>query len=508
MSLIVPDKKLILPDEYDDSYHLKYVSPPTIGKFMQSNAFIRGLRGPIGSGKSSGSAMEIFRRASLQEHNNLGGIKKRRTRFAVVRNTNNQLETTTVKTWLDWFPENIFGRFYMRYPMRHYIRYKDIESEVWFIALDKPDDIKKLLSLELTGAWVNEARETPYEIIEMLTGRVGRYPAEKDGGQTWSGVIMDTNSPEDDHWWAILEGVAPVPDNWAPPEDVEMFIQPPAMFEKRDGKEIKWELNLNAENLANLNPKYYQRYASGKPQSKIRIYIGNKYGTDTEGKQVYDEFNEDVHVAKEPLKRIPGGIIIVGLDFGRTPAACFSQRTARGQWQDIHELVTQNMGAERFAVLLKQECASVFPGCNFQFWGDPSGGHGGQIDERTYFDVLRANGTKVRAAPAQNWTIRREAGAASLNRMIDGFPGYLCSPTCKNLIKGFKNGFKFRRLNVSGQPRYTELPEKNIYSHIHEARQYGYCGGGEARELIRDKSGKKQKVRKAKIKIPIHKRRR
>jgi hypothetical protein len=39
------------------------------------------------------------------------------------------------------------------------------------------------------------------------------------------------------------------------------------------------------------------------------------------------------------------------------------------------------------------------------------------------------------------------------------------------LRKGFQGGYQFRRLQVSGE-RYGDKPEKNIYSHPHDALQY------------------------------------
>src|SRR5262249_18748953 len=128
---------------------------------------------------------------------------KRRTRFAVVRNTYRELADTTLKTWLDWFPESAVGNFDYQ-DMTHCIDLDDVSTEVVFRALDRPDDVKKVLSLDLTGVWVNEAREVPKSIIDALTDRVGRYPSIRDGGATWSGVILDTNSPDTDHWWYRL----------------------------------------------------------------------------------------------------------------------------------------------------------------------------------------------------------------------------------------------------------------------------------------------------------------
>ena len=63
-----------------------------------------------------------------------------------------------------------------------------------------PDGEAKLKGLEISAAWLNEAREIPWPIVAFVLGRVGRYPAKRDGGASWSGVIMDTNPPDTDHW--------------------------------------------------------------------------------------------------------------------------------------------------------------------------------------------------------------------------------------------------------------------------------------------------------------------
>ncbi len=132
------------------------------------------------------------------------GAQEMAKRFAIVRNSYPMLKTTTIKTWIDLFPESTFGPLLWTPPITHHIKLPSrgdaagIDCEVIFLALDQPKDVRKLLSLELTGAWVNEARELPKAVIDGLTHRVGRYPTKRDGGATWSGIWMDTNPMDDD----------------------------------------------------------------------------------------------------------------------------------------------------------------------------------------------------------------------------------------------------------------------------------------------------------------------
>ena len=254
-------------------------------QFMKDDTFFRGIRGPVGSGKSVGCCVEVFRRA-LQQEKNSEGI--RRSRWAIIRNTNPQLKTTTIKTWLDWFPEDQWGKFRWEVPYTHHIKQGDLDLEVIFLALDRPEDVKKLLSLELTGIWINEARELPKSIIDACTMRVGRFPSMRDGGPTWTGVIADTNAPEEDHWWPIMSGEVPVPDHISAdeakmlvaPDNWVFYTQPPGMTEEKDesGSVKEYLPNNKAENRNNMMKSYYPNLIQGKTKSWIDVYVMNKLG--------------------------------------------------------------------------------------------------------------------------------------------------------------------------------------------------------------------------------------
>ena len=136
--------------------NLDFSQSPVIYDFIQSNAFVQGIMGPVGSGKSYGCASKIFLKAIKQKPSPIDNV--RYTRFAVVRNSYPMLKTTTIKTWLDLFPESTFGPMLWTPPITHHIRLPargdaaGIDCEVIFLALDQPKDVRKLLSLELTGA--------------------------------------------------------------------------------------------------------------------------------------------------------------------------------------------------------------------------------------------------------------------------------------------------------------------------------------------------------------------
>lgn len=464
-----------------------------IKSFMKSDVFFRGLRGPVGSGKSVCCCVEIFRRA-LEQKKAEDGV--RHSRWAIIRNTNPQLKTTTIKTWLDWFPEEDWGKFLWSVPYTHHIKKADIDLEIIFLALDRPEDVKKLLSLELTGIWINEAREIPKSIIDACTMRVGRYPSMKDGGCTWTGVIADTNAPEEDHWWPIMSGEVPIPDHipkdeakmLVKPDNWEFYTQPAGMTEVKDqdGSVTDYIPNESAENTNNMRKDYYPNIVRGKTKSWIDVYVMNQLGTIKDGKPVYPMFVTDTHVAKEEIPVASGVPVYIGVDFGLTPAAVIGQKV-RGRWLILQEIVAFDMGIVRFSEVMRQEISSRYGDCEINIIGDPAGDFRAQTDESTPFQILRGCGLNARPAQSNDVSLRLESVNAPLNRMIEGASGFLVDPRCRTLIKGFEGGYQYKRMQVSGE-RFDDKPEKNHFSHIHDALQYLMMGAGEGRNILRNVS--------------------
>ena len=157
-----------------------YHAEPTLARFHASDAFFRGVRGPLGSGKSVGCCAEVMSRILRQK----AFMGLRRPRWAIIRNTYGELKTTTIKTWMDWY--GAVTKISYGHPIMGLINMPlqdgtAVQAELVFISLDRPDHVKKLKSLELTGVWLNEASELPEEVLQMATGRVNRYPSKMQG---------------------------------------------------------------------------------------------------------------------------------------------------------------------------------------------------------------------------------------------------------------------------------------------------------------------------------------
>jgi hypothetical protein len=435
--------------------NIAYTAPPTLGRFLGSDAFVRLVIGPVGSGKSSACAVELLRRATEQRP---GPDGVRRSRFAVIRNTYAELRDTTRKTIEQWIPPTL-GDWHET-DNRFELACNDARAEILLRALDRPDDIRKLLSLELTGAWINEAREVPRGVFEMLQTRVGRYPSKVDGGASWFGIWMDTNPPDTDHWmFRLFEEQRP--------GEFMLYRQPDA-------------LSPEAENIENLPAGYYERLRAGKDEDWINVYVRGRYGFVKEGRPVYPEYRDELHC--QDVVPLPTAPILLGQDWGLTPACVLAQRDPRdGQLQVFREFVSEDLGAVAFCGEVARWLRREWPARPVRGWGDPAGVAKSQVDERTPFDVALAAGLPLSPAPTNDFMRRREAVAGMLSRLtVLGRPALVIDPACRTLRKGMAGGYCYRRLQLSGgEERYRDVPDKGPLSHVTESLQYLACGEGE-----------------------------
>jgi len=448
----------------------RYKAEPTLVLFHQDDSFVRGVLGPIGSGKSVAMVEEILMRSFAQEPDQYG---RRRTRWAVIRNTYPELKSTTIKTWLEWVPNEVCKIKYDA-PINGMMKQAlpdgtTIEMEIYFLALDSAKDVKKLLSLELTGAWINEAREIPKSIFDGVTSRVGRFPPKADGPLTWSGVIMDTNPPDDLHWWYKYA-------EETKPEDYKFWRQPGALIKQPDGRYVPNPLAENVDNQP-LGYTYWTRQIAGKDPEWIKVMILAEYGCLFDGKPVYHEMYIDkIHCAENPLGILSDRPLILGWDFGTTPACVVGQISRRGQLRILREFWSDGSGIRQFAEnVVKPALAMEFKGFELISTGDPAGAQRSQVDEATCLNELGKCGIPTTPASSNVFMTRRNAVCSYLNRMSYGEPAFMLDPSCKMLRRGFNGGYMFevvQKVMSGGEVRHKEEPAKNMYSHPHDALQY------------------------------------
>lgn len=450
---------------------LNYVASPTGNRFLSSRAFLKLIMGPVGGGKSTVALMDLWQRSVDQTA--FGGV--RRSKWGILRNTNQQLKAT-VKPLIDaWFvdmPAKMGGAPAGQWRLTDNVfemklRLADrtiVHSEFMLLACDEPQDVRRLLSLELSGAWVEEAREIGEEIVSGLQGRVARFPSRAQGGVKYPGVIFSTNPPPQETFWHGF-----ITD---PPKTAEVFLQPPAMLE--DG-----HLNLAAENLENLDPLYYERIVEGKKPGWIDVYIKNNFGAGEYGNPVYkDTFKRAFHVATTELTPIPQSMnpLVVGCDNGLTAAATVGQRDAKGRVNIFAECFVPEGDSYGFETFLDRQLLPLlrlkFPQFrpeNIIFSMDPACFSRSSLDEKTLAQAVQKRGFTVVKAYSNDPEKRISAVESLLGRQIDGGPGVLIDPSCKALIKGFEFAYRFRKANAS---QSSPTPDKNHAANLADSCQY------------------------------------
>jgi hypothetical protein len=449
---------------------LRYIPSPTGKQFIRDRTFIKGIMGPVGGGKSTVCLMDLLARAHLQEPFN--GL--RRTKFAIVRNTAAQLKSTVkpvIDEWLVTMPLETSGAalghwritdntFEIQIELPDHTR---LHTELLMMPADTPDDVRRLLSLQLSGAWVEEAREIDPEIFKALLGRVDRFPAKVAGGVTYPGVICSTNAPAlNTYWHKMIVG---------PPANAKWFIQPPAVDEED-------RINPEADNLLYLSDDYYPNLLAANTEEWCDVYLRNKFGMGNAGQAVYrSTFRQKFHVADSPLLPIPGGVfpLVVGMDNGLQAAATVFQGDPRGRVNVLSEAYVpedSTMGVETFLdTILVPHLTSKYPVRReaFLFVLDPACFQRSQVNEATIAQAVQARGFRVMRASTNDPDKRQLAMEGLLNRAIDGGPGLRIDPGCSHFINALAWGFRFKKL-ANGQQTTTRA--KTHHSHIAEAGEY------------------------------------
>jgi len=456
----------------------KYIfSPPggVLSRYYYDRSPVSIITGPLGSAKTTTTCYKHLALMMEQAPSRKG---VRPSRCIAIRNTYGELLSTTAKDFITIFED--LGKFKQggSAPPSFKMRFcladgTTVDHEMLFIALDRPQHIKKLRGHQVTWFWLSETKELPKEVIDMADLRHGRYPSMQLGGvlPTYSGMLGDTNQCDEDHWlYEFQEVKKPAGDL----PDWSFFVQPGGV-KKVNGK---WLLNKQAENLDNLPAGYYDKRIQGKSDDWIKVNLGNEYGFVMDGKPVHPEYSDGVHCVDnvDYLVDVP---IILGFDFGRTPACAIIQQIG-DSWYCLDEFVTVNMSAAKFAPSLITYLAHNYPGAGFIGWGDPAAANKGEVVEYSAIETLNACGIPCEPCETQDPLQRRAAVSNPLTELgVSGKPRLLICKKAKMIRKGLAGKFCYRRLQVAGDAKYMDVPDKNAWSHPVEALEYGLLGEGE-----------------------------
>jgi phage terminase large subunit len=433
-------------------------------EFHNDYSRVKMLMGPYGSGKSCASWMHLIMRAIEMPQNEEGW---RLSKDLVIRNTMGELKTTTIPILLSWtqglgsFSQNVSP--VLTYKFQFNDGNGHIQWEILFLGLDILKDIGKLRSLDITNAWLNEAAFIHELIFDDSQARIGRYPYGKKNFNYE--VIIDSNPPTVRHWiYRKFEK-----------ENIKNFAiyHQPAGILKEKGNYIP---NPEADNIENLpgGYNYYLDIARSHSEEYVQVYCRGEYGKIASGKVVFNEYNDDLHAIDkiEYIEEVP---IVLGWDFGLTPAVIFLQRIDK-QIRAFKEFCLERGGIKQFVELvvlpyIQSLDEKVLIEASI---GDISGDTPSQTDMQTCLGILRQHGITTQPAKSNTLQPRLESVRTVLNTLVNGKPAFILSKKETPILReGFLGEYFYKSVQVAGSDEIKDIPYKtHPYSDIQDALQY------------------------------------
>jgi hypothetical protein len=467
---------------------LDYYPPLTIKEFIKDyrvgELFYSWIVGPVGSGKTTGLFMKLVYMAGLQEPSP-DGI--RRTRAVIVRNTLPMLKDTTLVSWGYWFKDGQAG-YWNATDKIFTIRYADIECEVLFRPLDTPEDVRRVLSLEINFAIIDEFVEIPKAIVDALSARCGRYKQPDGTPVTVWGMWGSSNPSTEDNWWfdyLHAPFMRKFKNGRYAPREVSIGHNggPSLDFEEEDETSYiatyfhqPSALTMEAENINNLPGKrgYYLNQIKGKSSIWVKQFVEAEWGFSVSGQAVVTSFRPHIHISPYELAPNPYFPLVVGLDPGITGSAMvLGQMDFDGRVKILHELVQSGMGAERLISerlkpLLKARFSMIR---KIIIAPDPASGSRTPTDESTVAKEFKKH-FDVEIETNNRLPLRLNAYDHYCNTLVGGEPALQIDPIhCPELIRALKGGWRFAS-DVKKDILKGATPEKNRYSHVGDGGGY------------------------------------
>lgn len=474
----VPDMASSGVNEAQDFPRVELWKPPgpIADAFFWSDADVIGIRGPVGSGKTTAHLRSRIRRARMMPRSVIDGW--RRYKVTIARQTYRQLWSTTIPSWWAVMPKSqgkwAGGR---GDPVTHVIQFEDAHGPIEFIAEfmafgETPGEIDaNIRGVQTTDLAFEEADTVSVAAFTKGITRIRRYPGIDHFRhlprelQGYGQVSCSYNSPDEDNWTVrVIEGHNLDPEAQRVRDslsdtgvDITFFRQPG--FDEP-----------GCENLQNLDPKYYTTAiaamrAEGRGNDVDRL-IYNKIGYIRVGDPVFrTHYKPNIHRARSPLEAIPGVPLRIGLDQGYFGAAVIGQFVAPFQWRILAELVfKEGSFAPEFGAALRELLDTRFPGhpVYSPAFCDMAGSANESLEDVTWMNTV-AEAAKLEIEPQRLGGNRIEPRLAVWRAAMDwqhfGDPGLLIDPSCKWLLRGLENDYVWAQDAEKAENR-KRIPKK------------------------------------------------
>jgi hypothetical protein len=475
---------------------ITYKPPPILRAFIKDHKvgelFFDWVVGPVGSGKTTSIFMKLIRMAKLQARSP-DGI--RRTRAVIVRNTMPQLKDTTLVSWGYWFKDGQAGHWNATDKI-FTLKFDDCECQVLFRPLDTPDDVNRVLSLELNFAVLDEFVEIPKAIIDALSARLGRYKQPDGTPVTVWGMWGSSNPSTEDNWWFdYLHGGDVmhyhVGMNHQQMEDIHRARM--MILDKTSAMDLNTiyfhqpsGMSPEAENLENLPPYkahdhsyYINLMKGGRSKAWGKQFVDAEWGYSSAGQAVTPYFDTEKHIAKSPLIFNPGLMLVIGMDPGLGGSALiFMQEDLAGRINVLGELVQRGYGTVRMVKeRLVPYLRNRFPLASMDriiIALDPAGANRAQTDEKASKKMLEDFGFMVDCETNNRFPLRLAAYEHYLNGSAEGLPAFVVDPiAAPTFVRALKGGWRYASDAKKDILKGNEPDKQSEYSHPGDAGGYG-----------------------------------
>lgn len=364
--------------------------------------------------------------------------------WAIGRDTFENLQKTTMKTFFEHFPNGVYGNYHQT--KKEWTWAEGVaKGTVTFVGLDDPSDASKFLSWELAGICLDEpAPAVTSGGIDELIFDIGMTCLRQPGMQ-WYGMKLAENNPDESHW------------------TYKKFVSPGTPGYKL------WQ-PATPENIGNLPDGYYEnmRAALAHRPDLQRRFVDGMFGFQQEGRPVTPQWDDNHHLYLG-LRPIPKYPVHCLWDWGHNPTCIVTQRTPMGEWLILDALVGEGIGAEELIVdAVRPLLADRYKNSELHHIGDPSGETGDQSS------ILRSPVGTLKKCLGGSW--RR--GPIKLIHRIEPLQAVLAR---KGIVRvdrerasavwhALRGGWHY---HVARTGLVSTEPRKNIHSHPGDAMGYG-----------------------------------
>ena len=353
---------------------------------------------------------------------------KEKSRHAIIRYRFNSVKRSIFQDTWPKVMNLCFPNLKVRYNKTDYIAYFPNGSEVHFVGMDEGPRTEKLLGLEFSTLYFNEASELDYSPVQMVLSRL----AEKNNLK--KRVWLDFNPATKASWsyYLFIKKLDPIDE--VPLKDPEMYSY----------------LKMNpSDNLTNIDSEYLSLLERMPEKDRTRFLLG-EFSDESQG-QVYYSFRRDDHVKE--FDRFPG-TIWAGQDFNIDPGAAVFASYVDNKFWIFDEVLLHNSDTYKMADEFKKRGyggARICP---------DSTGVSRKTSGQSDFEILKKSGFIIESTrnPFVGDRINNTNRLFQENRII-------IHPRCRKLINDFeKVVWKDNKLDQGGTNKHL--------THISDAASY------------------------------------